>query len=284
MSPWRRLDATIGSLPQVVLVSGAAVLMALVAWLDYISGVEVSFSIFYLVPIALMAWYGLRFGGIAAALVGAGIWLFLDLLARPGHFPSWIPYWNAAVRLGFFLITVLLLSSLRSALDHMTRMAHTDPLTGLLNGRGFAEASRRLLAAANRTGRPFALLYLDVDDLKQVNDIAGHLAGDRLLRGIAALLLATVRHCDLVARLGGDEFAILLPDTDPTGTEALLVRLFERSTALASTDGRPMMFSVGAVTFGRIPSTIDDAIRAADALMYRVKEAGKNAFRHELHT
>lgn len=282
-SKLQRLDAFIGSVPRTVLALGCLALMALVAWLDHRTGTDVSFSIFYLIPIALMAWYGFRPGGLAAALGGAAVWLAVDLLSRPHANPAWAPYWNAAVRCGFFLITVLLLTRLRTALDHTTRMALTDPLTGVLNGRAFGDASRRILAAAARSGKPFSLIYLDVDDFKRVNDTFGHAGGDRILRETAQLLEGAVRQSDLVARLGGDEFAVILPDADQRGTEAILGRICGTRSGLPGNRPLPVTFSVGAVTFVRVPAGIDDAIQAADALMYRVKETGKNACRHELY-
>ena len=117
--------------------------------------------------------------------------------------------------------------------------------------------------------------------IKRVNDNFGHSEGDRILRNVAALLRDSVRRSDLVARLGGDEFVLLLHDSDAARARGVLDRILEKRNELDR--GRPFQvtLSIGAATFLRPPSSVDDGIRAADTLMYAVKSAGKNAVRLE---
>src|SRR5678815_2927811 len=96
----------------------------------------------------------------------------------------------------------------------MESMAHTDPLTGLLNRRSMEQRLREAAQGFQRTGRPFCVVMADVDHFKRINDDHGHEAGDRVLRAVAALLGADLRSHDAVARWGGEEFLLLLPDTD----------------------------------------------------------------------
>jgi diguanylate cyclase (GGDEF)-like protein len=103
--------------------------------------------------------------------------------------------------------------------------AATDPLTGVLNRRGFGEAVERELARARRHDRPLALAYFDVRGLKAVNDGDGHLVGDELIRQVAGLLRDCARAGDVVGRLGGDEFGLLLPEQSAEGAAVVQARL-----------------------------------------------------------
>jgi len=162
-------------------------------------------------------------------------------------------------------------------------LARHDSLTGLANRRGFEERLRTLLAERDAGGMSqAALLFLDLDGFKEINDTHGHAAGDRLLCTIAGRLEALVRRSDLVARLGGDEFAILLVDAgDRDAIAALAGRLLESIRLPVQIDGAACLVSAS-IGIGVYPSDAPDprALMArADAAMYRVKEAGKNGFR-----
>jgi diguanylate cyclase (GGDEF)-like protein len=111
------------------------------------------------------------------------------------------------------------------AIEAVERTAATDPLTGVLNRRGFGEAVERELARARRHGRPLALAYLDVRGLKAVNDSEGHLVGDELIRQVAGLLRDCARAGDLVGRLGGDEFGLVLAEQSADGAAIVQARL-----------------------------------------------------------
>jgi diguanylate cyclase (GGDEF)-like protein len=162
----------------------------------------------------------------------------------------------------------------------LAAQARRDPLTGLLNRAGFDEALGHELAAATRYGAP-GLLLVDLDGFKNVNDTAGHLAGDRILVGVARLLEQVARAGDIVARLGGDEFAVVLPRTDIARAELVAHRLVDaaaKDRRLAWADGR-VGLSVGVAGVDRAPAgpqppTAEQLIAAADAAMYRAKRAG----------
>jgi diguanylate cyclase (GGDEF)-like protein len=146
----------------------------------------------------------------------------------------------------------------------LARSSTTDPLTHLLNRRGFAMASEQAFAALARHGRPVTLAVLDLDHLKAYNDEHGHHAGDQLLCWAGERLAASVRSGDAVARLGGDEFAVLLPDTGAAAAAPVIARL---SAALA---GRAP-HCVGIATAPDEGISFDDLYRIADASLYRCK-------------
>jgi len=250
--------------------------------IDHVTGYEMSLSIFYLAPISIASWsLGLAYGQ-TLALFSALIWLLVDYTAGAVYSRSFIPFWNASVRLGFFSITAYLLASLHSRWEREKELARVDILTGLMNTRAFKEHAERFLALAARHGRPTVVGYMDLDGFKAVNDSLGHSEGDRVLKTVAGALRDTFRRSDLLARLGGDEFAVLLPDADLPTAQSAFSKSHKHVSEVIATHGWPVGMSIGVAVFERAPATVDDAIRAADALMYRVKAQGKNEILYEL--
>jgi diguanylate cyclase (GGDEF)-like protein len=146
----------------------------------------------------------------------------------------------------------------------LARSSTTDPLTHLLNRRGFAMASERAIAELERHGRPVTLAVIDLDYLKIYNDQHGHQAGDELLDWVGRTLSQTVRTGDAVARLGGDEFAVLLPDTAPAAADPVVARL---SSALAERAPH----CLGLASAPDQGASFDDLYRIADAALYERK-------------
>jgi diguanylate cyclase (GGDEF)-like protein len=148
--------------------------------------------------------------------------------------------------------------------------ALTDPLTGVLNRRGFLEAAERELARARRYQRPFALAYVDVRGLKAVNDSAGHQAGDELLRQAVGLLKQSARTADVVGRIGGDELALLLAEQSNDGAQAVANRIrgqvSERRGALRL--GEPWDLTIGTASYPADGHTLDELFAAADRRLY----------------
>jgi ribosomal-protein-alanine N-acetyltransferase len=153
--------------------------------------------------------------GVALSIDSAFTWYFADILARAEPYSSaFIPAWNSGVRLATFLTVAILIHVLRNMYERESRVARIDYLTGAANARSFYESVEKQAALLARHPRPFAVLYLDVDNLKQLNDGRGHAAGEKMLQATVATLKRTLRPSDTVARLGGDEFAVLLTDMD----------------------------------------------------------------------
>lgn len=151
-----------------------------------------------------------------------------------------------------------------------------DELTGLLNRRGFMELGRHQREVAMRSGRPFAVLFADLNGMKTINDQLGHEVGDCALRDAAELLSSTFRGADLIARLGGDEFVVLAVDADPEHTNALEARVREALGAASTGPERPyeLSMSLGVATFDPCqPQSLDELLGVADARMYAQKRA-----------
>jgi diguanylate cyclase (GGDEF)-like protein len=153
-----------------------------------------------------------------------------------------------------------------------------DPLTGLYNRRQLASHLRQECERHHREGTPAAVMLLDLDDFKAVNDRYGHLAGDELLRRTARAIGATVRGSDISFRYGGDEFLVLLPDTTLEQAEELARRLVARMSqfgASSATFEDAPGISVGVAAINDDIATPDDLLHAADRALYRAKLEGK---------
>jgi diguanylate cyclase (GGDEF)-like protein len=155
----------------------------------------------------------------------------------------------------------------------LDRLAHWDVLVDLPNRRRFVVSLERAIAKVDRYGGDAAVLFLDVDGLKRVNDKFGHNAGDKVLAQVARLLRASVRQADLVARLAGDEFAVLLENTDEFQAWEMALRIVEAvDDCEFSLDGMPLPLSVAAgvapIRSGDIAETV---LSRADEAMYRIK-------------
>jgi two-component system cell cycle response regulator len=161
-------------------------------------------------------------------------------------------------------------------------LALKDPLTGLANRRLLADRMAMALVHARREKSAMAVVYLDLDGFKQINDTLGHNAGDALLKMVSERLTATVREEDTVARLGGDEFAISLWHvTDTEDAAAVALKLIESLSQPYILDGHPVSItaSAGVSIYPVHGEDTDTLMKSADAALYEAKRAGKNAYR-----
>ncbi len=176
------------------------------------------------------------------------------------------------------------LASLRSELETLRALVHTDALTGLFNYRHFTRTLDLEMERSRRSGKPVALLMIDLDHFKRFNDTWGHEAGNMALRHVARLIQNTVRRLDIPCRYGGEEFAIILPDTS---LHAACV-LAERLRALVA--GTPVHWDGSAIELScsigvdvHTAADRDDAggfVRRADAWLLQAKTQGRNRVCH----
>lgn len=257
-------------------------LLITVCWIDYWTGSELAFSIFYLAPIALISWYSGRPLGIVFSLLAAGMWYGADSLAGKVYSPPAIGYWNTCVRLGYFLIVNHLVSRVRRELHRVRRLSQRDFLTtGAYNRRHFSELAEAELERVERYGRPLSLAYIDLDNFKTVNDTRGHEVGDELLKTVVNLLTENLRKPDIVARIGGDEFLVLFPETDGDQVRPVMERILVRTREAMKARDLPVAMSVGVATC-TTKLSLDDFIKVADRQMYVSKNGGKDMASYEL--
>jgi diguanylate cyclase (GGDEF)-like protein len=272
---FRRLLGRFDRLSQVSQYAAALILMAIIGAVDAATGYEIQLSILYLIPVAGVAWYrGVR-AGRAFAVIAMIVWFVADRWNGHQYSRVAILYWNTAVRGMFFGLFALLLSQLRLAMNKAQRLARTDSLTNVANGRHFLEIATSEIARQQRYGKPLSVAFLDCDNFKDVNDIHGHAAGDDVLRTIADTIQRSLRSVDCVARLGGDEFALLLPETDAKAARVVVDKIREAWRMTSAQN--PVTFSIGVVTYLQPPADVDELLHAADDAMYDAKRLGKNS-------
>jgi diguanylate cyclase (GGDEF)-like protein len=239
----------------------------------------------YLLPIITSA---ISLGTIAALLVTAAIsaaFLFVGPLAPSASgftlgqanelIVKLAPFWLVAY------MTSLLRATTQNALEKVQTLSETDPLTKLLNMRSFYNIAEQELARCARYGQTFAILMIDVDGLKTVNDLHGHEAGNKLLATVASNLTMAVRTTDVVARYGGDEFAVLLlqVDSDRSEVVAKRIRRYIKSAQVVFGDQKIMpSVSIGVATYPVHGTSVTRIIDVADQALFASKQAGRDCY------
>lgn len=186
------------------------------------------------------------------------------------------------ISLAALLGSLILAWSRNERMQELQRQASLDSLTGLKNRRRFEEDLRMAMARGRREGTTGAVLMLDLDHFKQVNDSHGHPAGDRVIEEIAEVLRHRTRESDVLARLGGDEFAIVLPRCTQAEAQTVAESIAAAIGAHRSTDSElePITASIGVAMFGDDPRTsIESVISEADTAMYAAKDGGRDGVR-----
>jgi diguanylate cyclase (GGDEF)-like protein len=257
------------------------ILVTVLGFLDYVTGFEYSFSLFYLFPIALAAWFISRRSALVFSILCAAAWYLSNTLAGQAYSQAYIGYWNATIRLGFFVIASLLLAGIKTLYLKAEELSRTDMNTGLMNSRSFFQLATAELQRARRYKRPFTVAYLDIDNFKQINDTLGHMAGDLVLSTVADTMRTRLRSTDLIARMGGDEFAAFLPETEYSAGSLVISKL--QAALLKAMDRHhwDVTFSIGAVSYYKFDFQFKDILQKADKLMYTAKEEGKNTIRFD---
>lgn len=258
--------------------------IGLLGIVDYLTGYEVSCSLFYLVPIASVSWFVNRRLGLTMSVLGSITWLIAELAAGQHYVHPIIHLWNTMIRFGFFVLVAYLVSELRSAHEAQRWLARTDYVSGAVNARHFIELVEMEIVRSRRYQYPLTMVYMDLDNFKQVNDNFGHDTGDEVIRCIASELKCRLRSTDIVARMGGDEFAMLLPMAGSSEAQTIISRLHDDLTQQMQQRNWPVTFSMGAAICVAAPGSAKELIKMADELMYLVKNSTKNNFRFLIYT
>jgi len=277
---WATTPISRASMREVIEALGLVILLVLVGLVvfggRFPTGVQTYPLEFLCVPFII--WAAFRFGQreVATAIVlllSIAVW---GTLRGYGPFVTGTPneslvllqaYTSVMAIMGAVLSTVVMQQKLAERQLH--ELAITDPLTGLANYRRLIEVLKAEIARSNRTSRPFAVLFVDMNGLKKINDRYGHLTGSRALCRVAETLRRSCRTIDTPARFGGDEFAIVLPETGDEGGRLVLKRVSDR----LATDGDKPALSVsgGVAMFPRDGDSPTMLLRAADQTLYAAK-------------
>ncbi len=252
------------------------VILIVLGMIDLIKGYEVSFAVFYLIPISIAAWYDNKNMTIVTIILSALTWLYADYGAGHEYSNALIPFWNALVRICFFCVVASLIFRIKKVLHEMTEMAMKDSLTQLYNFRAFQYQYSNLRKISHQKKYQYAICIIDLDGFKRVNDTYGHSKGDDVLIKFSQVLKESLNYSDLLARMGGDEFVVLLNDTNTYEIERYEKKL-RRLFAFTEMKKEYLVdFSMGVRLFTVLPENVDDAKHSADQLMYQSKSLGKS--------
>jgi diguanylate cyclase (GGDEF)-like protein len=254
----------------------------LIGVIRYLTGPEFALSLFYILPIALATWYAGKWAGVVVSLTSAISWLIADLTMLTTFSSALVPYFNETFRLTVFFIITFILAKLKSAMDNHKALARSDPLTAIPNRRAFYDLAEMELNKARRYQTPLSVLYVDIDNFKQINDRLGHHIGDALLCSAAKMMKSNLRAIDIMGRLGGDEFVILLAETGAASVALVARKVKDKLLGLMQNNNWPVTFSIGAVTFENPPDSVKQVINAADVQMYKAKRNGKNRIHYKV--
>lgn len=239
-------------------------------------------AVLYMWPVLWMSYFFGR-GGTALIVAWVGLAHAAALVALPpgaGNVDRWVDVVASVLVVG--VVVRFLAERNERLVSELVAEARVDPLTGLLNRRGFAERMEVEVARARREAYPLAVIALDLDHFKRVNDAHGHEVGDRVLNWVGSVLSEHARGGDVVARAGGEEFVVSLPRADAAEARAVAERI--RRAIAAPSAGRgchgisaelAVTISAGvAVSSG--PLHVDDLLEAADRALYSAKDGGRN--------
>ena len=280
-----------GSWRPLWLVSGAlaATTLLVVAGI-HASGQPTSVYALFHVGTAVVAFLVLerRLALAQVGVIAAGYGWLMVVDGSDGATERWLVTVSSALIIGLVVGRMrdrvdALVVELSANVERLATAAMTDPLTGLLNRRGFDEGLERELSRMDRGGVPPALVLCDLDRFKDVNDALGHPAGDLVLQRVAAAFSSAVRDIDVIARIGGEEFGVVLPGTDEAGALAVAERLRTAIEQDFAGDGVTLTTSCGLATAADHPAP-DALLRAADTALYAAKQLGRNrAVPHRPH-
>jgi len=251
---------------------------------DYLTGPETSLSVFCLVPIVQVTWFGGTIAGMATALGSAAVWLVGELVSSQLYAHRSVPVWNVVLLFVFFLTFSAGLSLFRDRLGRQAQAVTTDPLTGLDHARRFRVVVQREKDRTIRYKHPLTLAHVDVDNFREFARRFGRRAGNALLRTVAATLRGSVRSIDTVARLGQDEFGLLLVEVDIDKAKSIVFRTRQNLLDAVKKKKWPVTFSFGVMTFHQPASSVDEMLQLVNALASAVEAEGQDSVKLEIYS
>lgn len=255
--------------------TGYVLLTLIVYWVNNTTPPEARLGVLYIIPVLLVTWTDGLTWGIVFGLASIGLREVVAWEQMPADTPLGWRIGNPAAYVAVVAVAMAGLEKLRRSQAALARLVTQDALTNVLNARAFAERLGQELDRNRRYPRPLALLYMDLDDFKVINDTHGHQTGDAVLRLVADAMRTSVRTADVLGRLGGDEFAVLMPETDAQVADAAAKRLVAGLRNVFK--GTPnVTASIGVVACTATDASTDDLLRRADQAMYDAKRMGKD--------
>lgn len=267
-----------------VFIVAEVLLIAFVAYRE--SATYYSFDVFYCVPILHAA----RLSSIRAlrrsdTQIPVIIGIFVGIVWTTGEFLAVYPDypWSAWLLNTFARsVTFTVIGRVMAKVWREREFSRKDLLTDLANRLEFTERFAIEQSRSERSGKPYSLLFIDIDQFKLLNDEQGHHIGDEALKALSVILTNNSRAGDVVSRFGGDEFALLFPETDEASCDMLANRILEVAKTEFKNKGWPIALSVGCVTGSGLNKSIEELLQIADGKMYSMKKEARIQLRNEL--
>ena len=251
-------------------------LIVFVTALDAITGYDIKVTPIYIIVALYILWKGTSIAHFALVIVMTALWTAIEFHDAPNeHIDNYVTIVNMSMN----ILTIVVVSISMLALHRAAKMAlsaNTDPLTEIFSRRYIYDIMPVIIGELKRHNRSMAIMFIDCDNFKKVNDEFGHAAGDAVLRVVAMTIMETIRVGDIPVRLGGDEFIVIFREINDRNLSHVVQRCVEALNKEMNCREWPITFSVGVVEFDIPPENIDDAINYGDQLMYRAKREGKN--------
>jgi diguanylate cyclase (GGDEF)-like protein len=248
--------------------------------IDFFTGFEVAFSLFYLIPIFFITWYVDGKNAVIAGVVSAIVWQFSNFMAGETLSSYWIFAWNAFTRLAVYLLFSFLILELQKLFENNITLSETDFLTKTVNSSAFTEMMNKEIQRNQRYGGDFSLIYIDIDELSKINHKFGHSVGDKLLRKVAETMGSNLRVTDIIGRPGGDEFAIFLPQTSEDQAKIVIQKIQNLLKAEMKKNNWEVTFSIGVITCEAPPDNADNLIEMGYDLMLVAKNNRNGAIQY----
>lgn len=260
----------------------ALIAVIVISIADYFTGYELSFSIFYLIPILMIVWLRGAWKAIIIAIIGSVVWFYVDIAS--GHYYSrpLILLWNTVLKIILFTIIAVLFGKVKKEIELEKKLSRLDALTGLDNRMSFMDKAKKEKNRSFRFKRPFTIVYIDIDNFKQLNDTFGHSKGDILLQDLGNAIGENIRIYDIAARLGGDEFIIFSPETNKEQAQESVNRIKTCVEKILCRHLSCLTLSMGVVTVTNPAYSVEEIIKIADVLMYSVKKNSKNGIKYQM--
>jgi diguanylate cyclase (GGDEF)-like protein len=268
MRIWTVLDF-IEKIPKPYLSFFGYLLVLVIGSLDTVTSYNTSLSLLYLLPIVLIAWFEGGVPSVIISIFSAITWAVSDLVSGHAYSHINVPIWNSVMVLAMFLIVAYSITAIKKLLMKERERAGTDDLTGASNIKAFFERARLEVSRSATHKRPLTLAYINIDNLKHVNDTLGHIAGDYLLHEVAQIMKSTLRPTDIISRLGGAKFAILMPETENESAAGIINKVQKNLRDMVEKNGWTVIFSTGVVSRIGATCTIDELIKMAEDLTNR---------------
>ncbi len=246
-------------------------LILLVGALDFVTGTDLSFSIFYIVPIFLAAWFIGLLDGLCFSLLASLVWILADHILKFDFHLAPAHYWNGTGTIAIYFLVSALATSLHESLSQAKHLIRIDQLTNVVNRRAFLEAVKTEIARVAHEPAPITVMFLSINHLKDINAQAGIETGDLTLILTAKLIKSAIRGMDTIARFSGDEFAMLLPGGSETTARGIIARLLDQIARESQSLGHPFDVTIGCVTFLKSPRHVQHVIEEGIAALATAK-------------